>query len=87
MPEKQHADWVAMHDQVKAEVAEIMNRGCPFMLAWIDETEDGDEVKVHGFCRQGQEAVLVLAVVARVLGADVQSQTSVGPKPGEGEDE
>lgn len=75
----EYADWVAAHDQSRAQVDQIMRNRWPFMIFWIDEEKN--EVGSAGMCRVGDEKAFAKAFARRLV--DPDGRSIAGPRPGD----
>lgn len=83
----ERADWIAAHDQIRAEVMEVLDRRLPFMICWVTEDEDGEPqaVATTGLCREGDDLQFIMAMIRR--SKDKSGFVYAGPRPGEEDEE
>lgn len=79
----EYVDWVAAHDQARAQVGQIMQSRWPFLILWIDEEKC--EVGSMGMCRIGEELQFARALASRL--SDSDGRSVAGPRPGDDDED
>lgn len=83
--EQERVDWIAAHDQIRAEVIEVLDKRLPFMICWVVEDESGEPMHIAttGLCREDDDLQFIRAILQRRSAGHGFAYTS--PRPGEEE--
>lgn len=84
--EERGGDWIANHDQIRAQVEEVMNKRCAFALVYYEDDDHPDYARTLAFFRDGDEERMLAALAFRFLTEDGQKgMNMIAPRPEDAE--